>query len=320
MLFLCAQADPALGCPQGAQHPGELRSYPARARGDARRSRRAVVVRAGTHTLPLVRSPACSPRPRRTRRSTRTRRVSRGRARVCTEAGDWVRGNRCFRESCAGSLGVGQRERGASWDGRPVHESSRLLQGPLRSSSRVRHCQSDPEASLLTLSLIERKHQKPARCTAQRGCDVRPVEDRSQPAPLGSDLSASSLLHRPAAMDGYDPYHQQQHQQQQYVYAQQPLSLPVQQPAAPPPLPHLGPIASTSQLPPAPLPPGDWATQIALDAAHLPPGGTILVPALGPGLAAALPDQVVGGTQLVKVTAKVRPRLDCTLLHSHADP
>ncbi|KPV74745.1 uncharacterized protein RHOBADRAFT_53693, partial [Rhodotorula graminis WP1] len=103
-------------------------------------------------------------------------------------------------------------------------------------------------------------------------------------------------------MDGYDPYLQQHHQQYNYPQQppqQQPLPLPVQ-----PPPPHLlQPIASTSQLPLAPV---DWAAQLALDAAaHLAPGGSILVPAVGPGLAAsALPDQLVRGTQLVKVTAK----------------
>lgn len=110
-------------------------------------------------------------------------------------------------------------------------------------------------------------------------------------------------------MDGYDPYgvQQQQQQQQPYGYPPQPQ---------PPPLPllpplhhhhHHQPVASTSQLPPQPVPTvaGDWTSHLPLDTVQLPPGGSILVPAAGAGLG-ALPEQLAGGTQLVKVTAKVR--------------
>ncbi|BGP40239.1 hypothetical protein JCM10449v2_004197 [Rhodotorula kratochvilovae] len=92
-------------------------------------------------------------------------------------------------------------------------------------------------------------------------------------------------------MNGYDPY------------AAPPY--PYGAPPPPPPLavqphPHQ-PIASTSQLPPAPT--GDWTAQLGLDAMQLPPGGSILLPSAQAGLG-QLPDHLAGATQLVKVTAK----------------
>ncbi|GAA6003790.1 uncharacterized protein JCM10292_003376 [Rhodotorula paludigena] len=98
-------------------------------------------------------------------------------------------------------------------------------------------------------------------------------------------------------MDSFEPYagqyavpHEHQHYQQHH-----------QQPHCP--------VASTSQLPPPvvppppPLPPHAWTAQIPLEAVQIPPGASVLLP---PAQAAIgqLPDQLVGGTQLVKVTAK----------------
>lgn len=49
---------------------------------------------------------------------------------------------------------------------------------------------------------------------------------------------------------------------------------------------------------------GDWTTRIDLANQHaLPPGGTIILPSGN-----AIPKQLAGGTELVKVTGKVRAR------------
>lgn len=106
-------------------------------------------------------------------------------------------------------------------------------------------------------------------------------------------------------MNGYsDPY-----------ASQYPYTDPRNPPPSQPP-PHQYPIASTSQLPPSPplpRPAVNWAGQIGYEGMGLPPGGSILVSTSNGQLPKTLP----GGTELVKVTAKVRPVPLLPLARSH---